>query len=57
MLQASTGSTILNPPAKERQERDKAIADHASQIVYSVKYYDDEFEYRFFIFLLEYSNY
>jgi hypothetical protein len=39
-------STILNAPPKERVEREKDIAEYSQQIMYSRRYYDEEFEYR-----------
>ncbi|PJF18501.1 hypothetical protein PSACC_01650 [Paramicrosporidium saccamoebae] len=39
-------STILHAPPKERAEREKDIAEYAQQIMYSRRYYDEEFEYR-----------
>lgn len=50
MLRSGTldgGSKILNAPPKERSEREKDIAEHSQQIMYSRRYYDDEFEYRY----------
>lgn len=42
----AASSNILNASAKERAERDKDISEHGQQILYSRRYYDDEFEYR-----------
>lgn len=39
-------SSILNISEKERIERDREISEHSSNIMYSRRYYDDEFEYR-----------
>lgn len=39
-------SAILNLSGKERAEREKDIAEHGQQILYSRRYYDEEFEYR-----------
>lgn len=40
-------SAILNVSAKEKSERDKDIAEHGRNIMYSRRYYDEEFEYRY----------
>ena len=39
-------STILNLSGKEKVERDRDIAEHSQHIMYSRRYYDDEYEYR-----------
>lgn len=47
MLHSAPGpSKILDVSEKERAERDKDIAECSQQIMYSRRYYDDEYEYR-----------
>lgn len=38
--------SLLNVSMKDRQEREKDVLEHQQQIMYSRRYYDDEYEYR-----------
>lgn len=44
--EGTTESSILNVSEKERIEREREIVEHSPNIMYSRRYYDDEFEYR-----------
>lgn len=46
MLRQETSNTVLNVPEKELHEREKDIVEFSKQIMYSRRYYDDEYEYR-----------
>lgn len=49
-LQGQSGeasASLLNVSSKEKQERDKDVSEFSQQIMYSRRYYDDEFEYRY----------
>lgn len=43
----AAAASILNVSGKERQEREKDVAEHSSHIMYSRRYYDEEHEYRY----------
>lgn len=38
--------SVLNVSEKELHEREKDISEFSKQIMYSRRYYDDEYEYR-----------